>query len=31
MKLITIKDYTRPSISSDFKSLYSVCLFAFNF
>jgi hypothetical protein len=31
MKLIAIKDYTCPSVSSDFKSLYSMCLFAFNF
>jgi hypothetical protein len=31
MKLITIKDYTRPSVSSDFKSPYSTCLFAFDF
>jgi hypothetical protein len=31
MKLIAIKDYAYPSVSSDFKSPYGVCLFAFNF
>jgi hypothetical protein len=31
MKLIAIKDYARPSVSSDFKSPYSACLFAFDF
>jgi hypothetical protein len=31
MKLIAIKDYTHPSVSSDFKSPYSACLFTFDF